>query len=515
MRSYLYFSVFATGLTTLAVEFAASRLLGSVFGTSNLVWASIIGLILIYLTAGYFLGGRWADRRPDYKVFYTILAWGAFTSGLIPFVSRPVLYRAADAFDQLQVGVLLGSFTGVLILFVVPITLLGTISPFAIRLALRDSRKAGKVSGKIYAISTLGSFLGTFTPDLILIPLVGTTLTFVAFSLFLVLVALGGLWKHAGWKEALKWSWMIVVLILLGGIWGRGSIKNTPGQIYETESSYNYIQVIEQDGYRYLRLNEGQGVHSIYHPERLAYNGTWMQVLAAPFFNEAPFSPQDVESMAIVGLAAGTTARQATQAFGPIPVDGFEIDPKIIQVGKEYFGMTQPNLNPIPKDGRWGLDTSEKTYSIISMDAYRPPYIPWHLTTVEFFRIVHEHLTPQGVVAINVGRAPDDERLLAGLVATVKTVFPSVYVIDVPDSFNSIIYATKQPTKVENLSQNYQELKERSDQTEMVQRALEIALTNLRPVPSSGEVFTDDRAPIEWITNHMVLQYVASGQGLE
>ncbi|MBS3750498.1 MAG: fused MFS/spermidine synthase [Anaerolineales bacterium] len=515
MRSYLYFSVFATGLTTLAVEFAASRLLGSVFGTSNLVWASIIGLILIYLTAGYFLGGRWADRRPDYKVFYTILAWGAFTSGLIPFVSRPVLYRAADAFDQLQVGVLLGSFTGVLILFVVPITLLGTISPFAIRLALRDSRKAGKVSGKIYAISTLGSFLGTFTPDLILIPLVGTTLTFVAFSLFLVLVALGGLWKHAGWKEALKWSWMIVVLILLGGIWGRGSIKNTPGQIYETESSYNYIQVIEQDGYRYLRLNEGQGVHSIYHPERLAYNGTWMQVLAAPFFNEAPFSPQDVESMAIVGLAAGTTARQATQAFGPIPVDGFEIDPKIIQVGKEYFGMTQPNLNPIPKDGRWGLDTSEKTYSIISMDAYRPPYIPWHLTTVEFFRIVHEHLTPQGVVAINVGRAPDDERLLAGLVATVKTVFPSVYVIDVPDSFNSIIYATKQPTKVENLSQNYQELKERSDQTEMVQRAVEIALTNLRPVPSSGEVFTDDRAPIEWITNHMVLQYVASGQGLE
>jgi len=515
MRSYLYFSVFATGLTTLAVEFAASRLLGGVFGTSNLIWASIIGLILIYLTAGYFLGGRWADRWPDYKVFYTILAWGAFTSGLIPFVARPVLYQAADAFDQIQVGVLLGSFTGVLILFVVPITLLGTISPFAIRLALRDSRKVGKISGKIYAISTLGSFLGTFTPDLILIPLVGTTLTFVVFSLFLVLVALGGLWKHAGWKEALKWSWMIVVLILLGGIWGRGSIKKTPGQIYETESSYNYIQVIEQDGYRYLRLNEGQGVHSIYHPERLAYNGTWMQVLAAPFFNAPPFSPQDVESMAIVGLAAGTTARQATHAFGPIPIDGFEIDPKIIQVGKEYFGMNQPNLNPIPKDGRWGLDTSEKTYSIISMDAYRPPYIPWHLTTVQFFRIVHEHLTPQGVIAINVGRAPEDERLLAGLVATVKTVFPSVYVIDVPDSFNSIIYATKQPTKVENLSENYRALEESSEQTEMVQRAVEIAINNLRPVPSSGEVFTDDRAPIEWITNHMVLQYIVSGQGLE
>ncbi len=502
-------------MTTLAIEFAASRLLGSVFGTSNLVWASIIGLILIYLTAGYFLGGRWADRRPDYNVFYSILAWGAFTAGLVPFISRPVLYQAAYAFDHLQVGVLLGSFTGVLVLFIVPITLLGTISPFAIRLALRDSRKAGHIAGKIYAISTLGSFIGTFTPDLVLIPLIGTRLTFVAFSLFLVCVALGGLWKHRGWRGALKWSWMPLVLIILGGVWGQSSIKKTPGQVYERESSYNYIQVIEQNGYRYLRLNEGQGVHSIYHPDQIAYEGTWMQVLAAPFFNSPPFHPQEVESMAIVGLAGGTTARQATHAFGPIPIDGFEIDPEIIRVGKDYFGMTQANLNPIPKDGRWGLVTSEKTYSVISMDAYRPPYIPWHLTTVEFFRIVYEHLTPQGVVTINVGTAPGDQRLLAGLVATVKTVFPSVYVVDVPNSFNSIIYATKQPTQIENLSRNYQLLVERYGSTGMVQRAVEIALSNIRPLPEEGEVFTDDKAPIEWITNSMVVQFIMSGQDLE
>lgn len=515
MRAYLYFSVFASGMTTLAIEFAASRLLGSVFGTSNLVWASIIGLILIYLTAGYFLGGRWADRWPNYDVFFTILAWGAFTAGLVPFLSRPVLVQAANAFDHLQVGVLLGSFSAVVVLFIIPITLLGTISPFAIRLALRDSRKAGRIAGKIYAISTLGSFIGTFTPDLVLIPLIGTRLTFVTFSLFLVCVALGGLWKVGGWRGALKWSWMPVVLIVLGGIWGQNSIKKTPGQIYETESPYNYIQVIEKNEVRYLRLNEGQGVHSMYHPDQIAYEGTWMQVLAAPFFNDPPYYPEDVENMAIIGLAAGTTARQASHAFGPIPIDGFEIDPEIIRVGKAYFGMTQPNLNPIPKDGRWGLVTSDKTYSIISMDAYRPPYIPWHLTTVEFFEIVYDHLDPQGVVSINVGRAPGDQRLLAGLVTTVKAVFPSVYVIDVPHSFNSIIYATKQPTKVENLSQNYQILVAEDGPTGMLQRAVEIALSNLRSVPEREEVFTDNKAPIEWITNNMVLHFIMSGEGLD
>src|SRR5512139_1755685 len=165
---YLYFTVFAAGMVTLAIELAASRLLGTVFGTSNLVWASIIGLILIYLTIGYFIGGRWADKSPYFTTLYKILAWGAFSAGLIPLIARPVLRLAANAFDFLQVGVLFGSFIAVLILFSLPVTLLGTISPFAIRLAIHDPDQAGSISGKIYAISTLGSFVGTFLPVLVL-----------------------------------------------------------------------------------------------------------------------------------------------------------------------------------------------------------------------------------------------------------------------------------------------------------------------------------------------------------
>src|SRR5512141_2086708 len=122
MRRYLLFTVFISGMTTLAAELAASRLIGNYFGASNLVWASIIGLILIYLTAGYFLGGYWSDKSPHYTTFFQILAWGAFTIGLVPVIARPVLRFSATAFDEFQLGILFGSFIAVLVLFVIPVT---------------------------------------------------------------------------------------------------------------------------------------------------------------------------------------------------------------------------------------------------------------------------------------------------------------------------------------------------------------------------------------------------------
>lgn len=510
-RGYLYFTVFSAGMTTLAIELTASRLLGGVFGASNLVWASIIGLILIYLTVGYFLGGTLADRSPRVQTLFTLLAWGAFTAGVSPLVSRPVLRLAADAFDQLEIGLLAGSFAAVLILFSVPVTLLGTISPFAIRLAIRTPGEAGRVSGRVYAVSTLGSFVGTFLPVLVIIPVLGTTLTFLAFSGYLLLVALLGLWQAARWRGVVPWLWMPVALGFLGLWWQGRPIKQSTGQIYETESAYNYIQVIEREGFRFLRMNEGQGVHSTYHPEQLAYYGPWMQFLAGPFFNPAPYPPERVESMAIVGLAAGTTARQATAVFGPIPIDGYEIDPKVIAVGRQYFGLNMPNLDAFATDARWGLSQSEREYSLIAVDAYRPPYIPWHLTTREFFELVRAHLKPEGVMVVNVGRAPEDRRLIEGLVATIEPLFGSLYVMDLPDTFNSLIYATVQPTRAEDLVSNLAYLRAREDVHPLLIASIERLVENLAPVPEGGMTFTDERAPIEWITNEMILRFVLSG----
>ncbi len=511
MQKYIRFTVFASGMVTLAAELSASRLLGGFFGDSNLVWASIIGLILIYLAAGYLVGGRWADQSPDAKTMYRILAWGAFALGAIPFVSQPVLRAAAAAFDSLQLGPLLGSFVGVLILFSLPITLLGTISPFAIRLSLKDTHRSGNVAGTLYAISTAGSFLGTFLPALLLVPLIGTVRTFLVFSLFLTFVALIGLQLSAGWRTALLYAWM-PVLIILALIWGVGPLKKSQGQIYETESAYNYIQVVEYNEYRYLRLNDGQGIHSVYHPTILYYHGPWEHFLVGPLFNAPPYPPENVKRIAVVGLAAGTVARQATAVYGDIPIDGYEIDPKIVEVGRKYFDMNLPNLNVYVQDGRWGLEHSPHKYTIIAVDAYRPPYIPWHMTTQEFFLTAYNHLTEDGVLTINVGSTPGDRRLINGLATTLATIFPTVHIMDIPNTFNTMIYATRQPTRVRNLATNLMLLYPRSDVDPLLLTVSQNTLVNLMPGYETTTVFTDDRAPIEWIVNDMVVHFVLSGE---
>ncbi len=511
MRKWLYIAVFTSGLSGLAVEMTASRLLGNYFGTSNLTWAAIIGLILIYLTAGYFLGGYWADRSPHYSTFFKILAWGAFAIGLVPVAAQPILRAAADAFDQLQLGVLIGSFVVVMILFVLPVTLLGTASPFAIRLALSDSRQAGSIAGRIYAVSTLGSFAGTFLPVLVLIPWIGTYRTFLAIGGILLVVALAGLWATSGWKKAAPLLWMPLILALLAIFGVRGAMKNTTGLIYERDSAYNYIQVLQVGESRLLRLNDGQGVHSIYHPTEYFYNGPWEQVLVAPFFYPAPIEPADVNSLAIVGLAAGTTARQAALVFPNIQMEGIEIDPDIVAVGREYFGMDLPNLHVTVQDGRWALENNPNKFQIISVDAYRPPYIPWHLTTREFFEVVRDRLTDDGVMVINVGRSPQDRRLVEILSSTILSVFPSVHIIDLPDSFNSILFATVQPTEAQALIDNFTALSGKPDTPAVLLQAMASAINNLQPTPAQGYVFTDDRAPIEWITNDMILNFFLSG----
>jgi spermidine synthase len=511
MRRYLYFTVFIAGMTTLAAELAASRLIGNVFGTSNLVWASIIGLILIYLTAGYFLGGRWADRWPDAASMYRILAWGAFTLGVVPYVATPILRFAAKAFEGLQVAVLLGSFASVLVLFSVPVTLLGTISPYAIRLSLNSAETSGVTAGSIYGISTLGSFVGTFAPVLITIPTIGTRNTFLLFSLLLLFVALAGLGRYGSMRLLVLHLWMPALLAVVALLWSGDSLKNNTGQVYETESAYNYVQVQRANGYTLLRLNDGEGIHSVYSPSTLDYGGPWAQFLVGPFFYPNA-EPSLVRRIAIVGLAAGTTARQASAVYGPIPIDGFELDPKIIEVGREFFGENLANLRVYIGDGRWNLQQSPYRYDIIAVDAYRPPYIPPHMTTQEFYRICAQHLTATGVLTLNVGSVPGDRRLINGLATTMGTVFPSVHIMDIPDTLNTMIFATVGATSASDLADNLARLSEKGNTSPLLLSTIQTTIAHLQPGYEKTQVFTDDRAPIEWIVDDMVIRFALGGQ---
>jgi predicted membrane-bound spermidine synthase len=500
---YLHVTAFAGGLVSLAVELAASSLLRPHFGTANLVWATIIGLIMLYLTAGYFLGGRWADRSPNPATLYQIAAWAAFLIGLIPFVAYPVLQLAGLGFTTFNAFLLGGSFVTVLILFSAPVTLLGCVSPFVIRLAMEEVESAGKTAGRVYAISTAGSFLGAFLPDLLLVPLIGTRNTFVLFSLFLLLVALVGL-AFSNRRRLLLYLWMPVVIALLALLLRGQPVKAAENAIYETESAYNYIQVADGgDGCRYLLLNEGGVYHSVLCPDRLTTYGPWDYFLIAPYFNPPPYAPDRVESVAMVGLAGGTTARQFTEVYGPLPIDGIEIDPEVARVGREYFEMNQPNLNVIVADGRYAMARSERQYTVVVLDAYRLPYIPPHLTTIEFFQEVRAHLTGDGVVAINVGRTPEDYRIVKAMQATLLQVFSSTHVIDVYGSLNTVVVATVQRSEAGNLQANLPYLEDYA----FLYATTERAIGNLHPVEPGSLVFTDDRAAIELMTNALVIEF--------
>nr|BBH94457.1 spermidine synthase [Thermogemmatispora argillosa] len=523
--------VFVAGAASLGVEMAASRLLAPYFGSSQFVWAALIGLILLYLTSGYYLGGRLADRFPRPIVFYLITTIAAFTIGLIPLISRPILLWSLNAFATYSASVFIGSLAAVILLFAIPVILLGCVSPFAIRLLLQQVGRSGRLAGQLYAISTAGSIVGTFLPVLWLIPNYGTRFTFLVTAITLLLVSILGLvvsslgtgnggWpprdsKHAARinKKSLL-SLLLLIPLGLEFLALRGPIKPASGTdgggvlIAERESDYNYIQVVRVGSEMQLILNEGQAVHSVYDPTTILTGGPWDYFMIAPYFNKPPFTPAMVHRVAIIGLGAGTIPREITAAYGPIPIDGVEIDPAIVELGRRYFAMNEPNLHVIVQDGRYFLRTTTQKYDLIGIDAYQQPYVPFQLATEEFFSEVRAHLTPTGVAVINAGRTRHDFRLVETLAQTMHAVFPNVYIIDTARFTNSIIVGTNATTSLSNFARN----------TAMLTNPLlvsvaqaSLAFGNLREEQGRHVFFTDDRSPIEQLIDQMILDAIRSG----
>lgn len=185
--------VFSAGATSLAIELAASRLLAPEFGSSLFVWANLIGLILLYLSIGYYIGGRLADRQPRPALFYSLALLAALLVALIPPLSGPVLTWALYNFAASPLSTFYGSLAAILALLALPMVLLGCISPFAIRLHVGQVGRAGRTAGQLYAIATAGSIVGTFLPVLVLLPSIGTARTFLVFAAALLLISLLGL----------------------------------------------------------------------------------------------------------------------------------------------------------------------------------------------------------------------------------------------------------------------------------------------------------------------------------
>jgi predicted membrane-bound spermidine synthase len=502
--------VFMVGTGSLGAEIAAVRLLAPYFGASTIVWANTIGIVLVALSVGYWLGGRLADRHPNMRALCMAALLAAVLLAAVPFVADPLLDVAVDALDEISAGAFIGSLLAVLVLVAIPVLLLGTVSPWAIRLAVQSVEEAGTVAGRLYALSTAGSLVGTLLSALLLIPLVGTRRTFLIFALAIAVVAVLGLRPVRRWALAPA---LIAVLIALPVGTLKATTEDGGRVIHEAETEYQYARVIEYpDGTRTLELNEGQAQHSVCEaecdagprgpgdPRSVLTGDVWDGHLVDHFAGRtAP--PRRV---AILGNAAGTTARAYEEFFPSTRVDGVEIDAELSEIGRRWFDMNNPRLHLYHEDARPFLRRIDARYDVISVDAYRQPYIPFYLTTVEFFETVRDRLAPGGVLIVNVGHPEGQDDLEQVLSATIADVFPHLMRDPIEDT-NTLLVASRAPLSASRLLSAVPDLP-------LALRPIAVAAAGRLERPlEGGDVYTDDKAPVEWLIDKSIIDY-ASGE---
>ena len=491
-RRALQWLVLAAGAGSTATEIGASRLLAPYFGSSTVVWANVIGLVLAALSVGYWLGGRIADRYPRPRVLGALVVAAGALVAVVPWAARPLLDITVRGLDQVSAGAVVGSFVSSLLLFAPPVVLLGTVAPFAIRLAVQDVEQAGTVAGRLYALSTLGSIAGVFVPALVTIPLVGTERTLVGTA---AVVALGGaLQLRARWLAA------PVVLAAVLAV-PPGEVKATPGLLYEGESQYQFIQVVQNGPERDLYLNEGIVKHSEWRPGTVLTGDEWDMFLAVP-----PLLGRPVRRVAILGNAAGTTARAYGVFYPGARIDGVEIDPAVTAAARRYMGLGSiRQLHAITADARPFLRRTHERYDLIVVDAYRQPYVPFYLATEQFFRLARSRLAPGGILALNVATVPGDHRLADGIAGTLRTVFPQVLTWQALQ-LNQLVLGFDRPLPPGRLATAAARTPAR------IRVLTRLLAAHARPAAPSRDPWTDDRAPVEWVTDRMILHFAVAGE---
>jgi spermidine synthase len=463
--------VFVVGMASLGAEIAGVRLLAPYFGASTVVWANTIAVVLVALSIGYWLGGRAADRRPRIQPLCGVALSAAAILGIVPFVARPLLDEGVKALDAVSAGAFIGSLLAVLVLIALPVLLLGMVAPWALRIAVVTVEEAGTVAGRLYALSTGGSLVGTLLSALVLIPAVGTRNTFLTFAICLAVVAAIGL-------RARRAAGVPLVLVALLAV-PVGAIKPaTDGHVvYEAETPYQYARVIQSaNGERRLELNEGHAVHSLYRPGTVLTGNYWDAMRV-----DASAGGRTPRSVAILGNAAGTTAREFHVLDPRTRLDPVEIDPELTAIGRRWFGLPR-SVHVHNEDARPFLRRRRhERWDAILVDAYRQPYIPFYLVTKEFFQLVRDRLTAGGVVVVNVGHPQGEDALEKAVTATMRAVFREV---------------RRDPTTPTN--------------TILVGGDDLVGAQFARPL-TGGEVYTDDRAPVEWLIDRSLVQYAATG----
>jgi spermidine synthase len=495
-RLALLWLVFSSGVAVMGLEMSASRLIAPYFGTTLTVWTSLIGLVLLFLTLGYYLGGALADRLPTRVALGLIVLIAGLTALCLPLFSGAVLAAAWKLTPKL--GILGGSFVGTFALFSLPMVLLGCVCPFAMKLSIMDLGRTGRTAGRIYAISAIGSVVGTFLPALVTIPIIGVHHSIMLFGAILVVAALLVLARLRFLPAACAVALFAVPL---------KPLLPVQGAIARRESPYNYLQVVqiplEKGSFRRMLIVDWGGF-SVYQPGAFRTDEYYDYLLMAPLLRERPPS-EWLHRVLIIGLGAGTASKQITQCYGPVEIDGVEIDPAIVGLGRKLFEMNEPNLHVHVTDGRAFLAGAAELYDWVIVDAYQGSDIPFHLTTKEFFSLLREHMSPGGVLSINVAWwRPDDRELLDRLAATVGSAFPTVVLVPgISEQSGAVLLAGGEDASLGSIGINaaavgHAGLAEIAAQLTGPEPPDAVAVQ-----PGTLGLLTDDRAPVEEIADRM------------
>lgn len=489
--------VFLTGAAVMMLEFAAARVVAPWFGSSMFVWGNVVGVVLLALSLGYYYGGRLADRHPDRRYLTGIVYAAGMMTALIPWLLS--IFTAGFSLLDLQreegfiFFTIVGSFFMIVLLFAVPVGLLGMVSPFVLRLAMREVQTAGTVAGGLYAWSTIGSIVGTFVSAFFFVPVLGSRETIVLSAVALLIVA---------WLGYRQWGWVLLSLLfpLLTYIFFRHALLRADASIIvETESPYQFIQVRDAGDRLVLLFNEGLGTQSYYMKEGVLTGSYYDYLALVPALVQPDEGSQP--TALVLGLAGGTATRELVQYFPTWKLTGVELDPSVVEIVRQYFHIAEQPMHVVINDGRMFLRGTDGRFDVIIIDAFTNEYyIPWHMTTKEFFSDVATHLNSGGAVAMNIGTLSQQTKLFRALIATLQEVFAHVYTVNVPDSFNVVVIASQQ-----KLSPNA--LNEIGDERLDTVHQLNRTWTETKK-EDEARVLTDNRAPIELYTEGMVLDYL-------
>ena len=487
-KLYLYLTEFFAGVSVMAVELGASRLLAPYFSSSQIVWTIIIGTIMIAMALGNLYGGRSADRDPDPDRLYRRLLLAAVWIAGIPFLGRYLIVAVSGLLVvTVNEGFLIwAGFLSCIVIFVFPLFLLGTTTPSLARYTVDSLDDSGKTVGRLGAFNTVGSILGTFLPTFVTIPAVGTSVTFLLFSGMLAL--LGVVYfasARRGWLRLL----ISLLLFALFSVLGAGSSFAfwESGLVYEGESVYNYLLVKDEGRDIALSTNVLFGVQSVMQKEGGLTGRYYDYALAAPALARAG----EGSAILVLGMGTGTFATQCREYFPGAAVSGVEIDGKITELARIYFRL-DADIPVTEYDGRAYLAAVEDSYDVILVDAYQDITIPFQMSSVEFFRLAERHLKPGGVLAVNMNMHSDKpDNINDYLSDTIAAVFPYVYTADVPGTTNRELFAAAWDIGADFSAAA--ETVARSDLRELLAREE----ARLQRYASGGRLLTDDRAPVE------------------